>query len=120
MNEINKGTRIINFVCDLLLITLISGFIAPLFHAIHPTFLYYCVYVVYYFCFEFFLNQTPGKMITKTQVVNMYNQKPSFRKLVYRTLLRLNSFDPLSYLFGQHQGGHDTISKTRLVIKQGT
>ena len=120
MNEINKGTRIINFVCDILLITMISGFIRPIFYSIAPTTLYYCVYVLYYFSFEYFLNQTPGKMITKTQVVNMHNLKPNFRKLLYRTLLRLNLFDALSYLFGQQQGGHDTVSKTRLVIKRST
>ncbi|WP_408030583.1 hypothetical protein [Tenacibaculum xiamenense] len=50
----------------------------------------------------------------------MHNLKPNFRKLSYRTLLRLNPFDALSYLFGQQQGGHDTVSKIRLVIKRST
>ena len=120
MNEINKGTRIMNVVFDMLIITLISGVIRPMFYFIDPTIPYYCVYVLYYFSFEFFLCQTPGKMITKTKVVDMHNLKPNFWKTLYRTLLRLNPFDAASYLFGQEQGGHDLVSKTRLIIKKST
>ena len=120
MNEINKGTRIINFVFDILFITIISSVLSSVFYFISSTIIYYSVYLVYYFIFEYFLSQTLGKMITKTKVVDMENLKPSLRKILYRTILRLNPFDAVSYLFGNEQGGHDLISKTRLKIKGGT
>lgn len=61
--------------------------------------------------------QTLGKKITGTVVVDMYNQSPSNKRILIRTLLRFNPFDIWSYLFGAEQGGHDLISKTRLVHK---
>ena len=117
MNEINKGTRIINFVIDIIIISITSNVLSTLFYFLNSAIIYYCIYLVYYFTFEYYLSQTLGKMITKTKVVDMYNLKPSFMKVAYRTLLRLNPFDSLSYLFGQEQGGHDLISKTRLINK---
>lgn len=118
MNQINKGTRIINSVIDIIFIGIISNFLNSILYFTNYTTLYYAVFLIYYFIFEYFLGQTPGKMITKTIVVDMKNSKPSLRKILYRTLLRLNPFDAASYLFGQEQGGHDTISKTRLKTKK--
>ena len=117
MNEVSKGTRIINFVFDMILISIISGFLSSLLYFINVTIIYYGVFFIYYFVFEYFLSQTIGKMVTNTKVVDMDNLKPSVIKVLYRTVLRLNPFDGASYLFGCEQGGHDLISKTRLKIK---
>jgi uncharacterized RDD family membrane protein YckC len=119
MKEISKGTRIINYLIDVAIISLIASIPkAILFFLVSPVLVYYSVFLVYYFFFEYFLGQTPGKMITKTIVVDMQNSKPSLRKVLYRTILRLYPFDGFSYLFGQEQGGHDLISKTRLKVKE--
>ena len=72
----------------------------------------------YYFIFESTSSQTLGKKITGTMVVNMNNEKPSLKRIFLRSLLRLNPFDWYSYAFGNEQGGHDLISKTRLIRKQ--
>ena len=116
-NEVNKGTRIINFVIDTLAISFISLILYSGLYSFFYTELYYLVFIFYYFIFEYFFGQTLGKMITNTIVVDMTNSKPSIRKTLYRTLLRLNPFDAVSYLFGLEQGGHDLISKTRLKNK---
>jgi hypothetical protein len=48
----------------------------------------------------------------------MNHLKPTMGRIALRTILRLNPFDGLSYLFGQEQGGHDLLSKTRLQSKK--
>jgi hypothetical protein len=47
----------------------------------------------------------------------MYNEKPGIGRIFLRTILRLNPLDGFSYLFGQEQGAHDLLSKTRLISK---
>lgn len=114
MNEVNKGTRIINYGIDLTIITIVSGIFSFLLSTINYYVIYFIVYLAYYLIFELSTGQTIGKIATNTIVMDMNNQKPSTGKIIYRTLLRLNPFDAYSYLFGQEQGGHDLISKTRL------
>lgn len=117
MNEITKGTRIINYLIDIIVISILSGVLNMLSHFVRPLMVYYVVYLSYYFLFEYFRGQTLGKMITNTIIVDINNSKPGLMKILYRTILRLNPFDAFSYLFGQEQGGHDLLSKTRLKIK---
>ncbi len=113
--EITKGTRIINCVVDLIFIAMVSSAITYALNIYYNTVLVqYAVYLVYYFSFETYNGQTMGKRITNTTVVNMYNEKPSIGRILLRTVLRLYPFDVVSYLFGQEQGAHDLISKTRL------
>lgn len=113
MVETNKGIRIINFLIDLIMVSIISVILETIF----KFGFFYLVYLVYYFTFEFFSGQTVGKMITRTKVVDNNQNKPSVKKLIIRTILRLNPFDSLSYLFGQSLGSHDLISKTKLINK---
>ena len=124
MNEISKGTRIINFIIDLIIIyivyIIISVIINTFFNFSIPNIIYYLIYLAYYFIFESYNAQTIGKMITKTVVVDLNNLKPNIRRIVLRTILRLNPFDAFSYLFGREQGAHDRLSKTRLKLKKST
>lgn len=113
MVETNKGIRIINFLFDFVIINILSIILGIIF----KFGVFYLVYLAYYFTFEFFLGQTVGKMITRTKVVDNYQKKPSIIKIILRTLLRLNPFDYLSYLFGHSLGSHDVISKTILIKK---
>ena len=117
MKDITKGTRIINYVIDIICITIVSTLISNIFSIYNSTPIYYAVYLIYYFSFEAYNGQTIGKLITKTKVVDMYNIKPSIWRTFLRTILRLNPLDAFSYLFGQEQGAHDLLSKTRLKHK---
>ena len=118
MNDITKGTRIINFAVDAIVISVISTMIMAIFNAYHLFVISYIVQVLYYFLFELTSGQTIGKKITNTIVVDMNNVQPGAGRILWRTILRLNPFDAFTYLFGQEQGGHDLISKTRLVSKK--
>ncbi|WP_299680294.1 RDD family protein [uncultured Tenacibaculum sp.] len=112
MSDINKGARIINHTIDYMVIICITIFFSIFFY---PTqFLYLVVYISYYFFLESFNNgQTLGKLITKTKVIGLNNKKPSSLRIFWRSVLRLNPFDILSFLCGQN--GHDSISRTKLI-----
>lgn len=119
MKTVNKGDRIINFVIDYLVITVIFLVVEVIFGYFYysPSLVFYTIMVLYYFISETINAQTIGKKVTGTIVVNMHNEKPSIQRIFLRSLLRLNPFDYHSYAFGNEQGGHDLISKTRLVYK---
>lgn len=73
---------------------------------------------LYYFLFEFFLQKTPGKFITKTIVVNEYGEKPDISTLILRTVIRLVPFEPFSCFSDTNRGWHDRWSKT-FVLPEG-
>lgn len=118
--EVLKAVRMVNCGIDLSLIGIISAFFYTLLSMflINYTLIFYITLFFYYFLFELFTAKTPGKMLTKTKVVTMTNEKFGVGRIAYRTLLRFNPFDAYSYLFGQEQGGHDLISRTRLIQAQ--
>jgi len=119
MNSVNKGDRIINFFVDYIIITILFLFVEIFFgYFYYHSLVFYSIMVSYYFIFEVVGAQTPGKKVTGTIVVNMHNEKPSVKRILLRSLLRLNPFDKISYAFGNEQGGHDLVSKTRLVYKK--
>ena len=120
MQDITKGTRFINYCIDLICISTASALIGSIYNFYNTAPIYYVVYLVYYFSFEIYNGQTIGKLVTKTTVVNMHNEKPSVGRIFLRTILRLNPLDGFSYLFGQEQGAHDLLSKTRLISKAST
>lgn len=120
MNSVNKGDRIINFVIDYLIISIIFFVVEVIFGYFYysSSLVFYFIMVLYYFISEAINAQTIGKKVTGTIVVNMHNEKPSIQRIFLRSLLRLNPFDYHSYAFGNEQGGHDLISKTRLIYKK--
>ncbi len=75
-------------------------------------------YFINYFLFEFFLGKTPGKYLTGYYVAN-YNsdQKPTFWKVLLRTMGRIIPLYFLSYLI-TGKGLHDHISNTYLIQTQ--
>ena len=69
---------------------------------------------LYFVVFESLFGKTLGKLITKTKVVMEDGSKPSFTRIMGRSLCRFIPFDGLSYLGGSI-GWHDKFSKTRVV-----
>lgn len=75
------------------------------------------LYVVYYFSFETITNgRSIGKYFMDTKVVTIEGRKPTTGVLFRRNLYQLIPLDVFSFLFGK--GFHDTISKTRVVMKK--
>ncbi len=68
--------------------------------------------VLYYVFFEYFLNKTIGKFITRSIVVSETGDKPSFKSCLLRALIRFVPFEPLSILKSDSKMWHDNWSKT--------
>jgi uncharacterized RDD family membrane protein YckC len=116
----NKGVRIANYIVDFSLIGIVSFItfaIIPMPFVI-AEFLFPIIAFLYYFLFEVTTGQTLGKKITKTIVVDLENKKPTVFRIFLRTLMRFNPIDSFSYLYGQEQGSHDVLSRTRLKYKK--
>lgn len=76
--------------------------------------LYFLFPAIYYFCFEVVYAKTPGKMFTKSNVVNKYGGRPSITQIFLRSMIRLIPIYPLWFLAGEI-GLQDRMSDTRVV-----
>ena len=77
--------------------------------------LVFAVLVVYFVVIETLTGKSIGKYFTKTKVVDINGTKPSFGRIVLRSICRLIPFEMFSFLFFSGGGWHDSISKTRVV-----
>lgn len=79
------------------------------------------LFFAYHLICESIWQRTLGKLITKTKVVDKEGNKPSFLKILGRSLARYIPFEPLSFLFsGYPIGWHDSLSNTLVVPVQMT
>ena len=74
------------------------------------------LFLIYYFGFEFFLQKTPGKYLTKSIVIDEFGDKANLRSIILRTILRLVPFEQFSCL--SETGWHDRWSKTYIVKEE--
>ncbi len=112
--------RVINFIVDTLIYFLITLIIILGSKSYVPKenvkWISMLIYFLYYFILEYFWGQTIGKMITKSKVISLSNDKKNyFYKVLIRTLARFVPIDIITYLFS-YRGLHDWISKT-IVVK---
>ena len=116
---VGKEKRLVNYCIDIVIIKIISMILDSIFEvafSFSPVYLDGLVtFLTYYTLFEYFKCQTIGKMITKTYLVTVNNEKPKFTMVLLRSFLRLVPIDPLSYIFGFNYGIHDYYSKTKLI-----
>ncbi|CAN5586290.1 hypothetical protein BH09BAC4_BH09BAC4_44600 [soil metagenome] len=77
--------------------------------------LFFALFLTYYIAFETWLGRTPGKMITKTKVVDRAGRKPVLVSIFWRNLARFMPFEAFSFLREKPIGIHDRISKTMVV-----
>jgi uncharacterized RDD family membrane protein YckC len=78
----------------------------------------YGIFISFYVMFEYLFMQTPGKMITKTVVVDEKGDKLSFGKLLGRSFMRLVPFDALSFLSSSNRGWHDKVAGSYVITKE--
>ena len=72
--------------------------------------------VSYYVIFESIWSKTPAKFITRTKVITEYGEKPSFKTIFIRTLVRFVPFEAFTFLSPERpKGWHDRWSKTIVV-----
>jgi len=127
----SHNKRTINFIVDTLLILPIAyllvfplGYVIPdkTFKDIIPLIIFICLLIssmLYYVILEFKFQQTLGKYLTNTFVINEYAQKPTLKQIVLRTFYRVLTFglqflyfwdymDGASYCRGMHDRNTNT------------
>lgn len=72
------------------------------------------LYVLFHTVFEQIFQKTPGKFVTRTHVVAMNGDRPSFTKILGRNIGRLLPFNNVSFVFFK-TGWHDKVSGTVVV-----
>lgn len=73
---------------------------------------------VYYVLTEHYFQQTLGKMITGSVVINEFAERPAIGSCIVRTIVRVVPFEPWSFLGTNNRGWHDEWSNTWVVSKQ--
>lgn len=73
------------------------------------------LYFAYYVFLEFQYGLTVGKWLNKTRVVNESQEKPSFKAVVIRAVIRPIPFQFVLRLFPYQRTLHDLLSKTWVV-----
>lgn len=81
----------------------------------YPSLWMLAVTFAYYTLFEYFMQRTPGKFLTKTHVETVHGGKPTMRDIFIRTLVRFVPFEPFSGFRSSGQCWHDAWSRTRVI-----
>lgn len=76
------------------------------------------LYPTYYFTCEKLWQQTPGKKMTKTVVIDDYADKPTDKQLLLRSIIRLVPFEAFSCTGDHSYGWHDKWSNTWVVTTE--
>jgi uncharacterized RDD family membrane protein YckC len=71
----------------------------------------------YYFTLEFYFQKTWGKIVTRSKVVALNEEKITFRNIFLRTICRFIPIDWISYIFSRN-GLHDKLSKTKVISEE--
>jgi len=70
---------------------------------------------IYYLTFEGIFKTTPGKLVTRTKIIRVDNEKVVFIDILLRTLCRFIPLEQLSFFAEKPAGWHDRISETRII-----
>jgi len=126
LNRVSRGIRLLNFLLDLVVFALIASTIIFIIktqthllnteNRLTDRILSLIIYILYYFAFETIFYSTPGKLLTKTRVVNEENESPSNASILLRSILRIIPLEPFSIFFSStKQCWHDRFSKTKII-----
>ncbi len=116
--DATPGLRFANLIIDeilyLVLCFVVGALAAVLGVPKLATMLTWPLLIGYYVFFEGIFAATPGKMITRTRVVQVDGTKPTIGQVFGRTFSRFVPFEAFSFL-GSRTGWHDRWSGTRVV-----
>ncbi len=124
----SRGMRFFNALIDSIIILLLSSIVEQILDAVvaspsgfadENSYIYsiagFFVVLFYYALFEFKTGRTIGKLITKTRVVTISGEAPSFVAILIRTFCRFIPFEDFSFLVSNKSGWHDKLSNTKVV-----
>lgn len=121
--------RFLNFLIDTVVFAILSYIIMSFLVRYHTAFQVYnigflrfaafLIYFFYYFIFESVFSATPGKLLTKSKLVeNNTFLRPSLIKIFVRTICRFIPLEAFSVFFTSNNlVWHDILSKTIVINK---
>jgi len=114
-----KGLRFVNFLIDTTVYFLFMIILLLIFKDIieqeKVKWISILVYFLYYYIFECIKGQTIGKIITRSKMILLTENKDYFYlQILIRTLMRFIPLDMLSYIYS-FRGLHDWVSKTTVI-----
>jgi len=124
--NVSRGVRFINFLIDFMCFMLITTVIFLILRRYFDAsiiesgysnrLLSILIYLTYYTVFESVLGTTPGKLITKTKVVQKNATTISFSTAIIRSFSRIIPFEPISIFFNANKlSWHDKFSNTKVI-----
>lgn len=132
VHTVRSGLRFVNYIVDMIVFQIVIGIVSTIFDTIQAytkvdpfvnmgfvissTLFIICLYPGFYACCEYMWQQTPGKFLTRTYVIDEYANKPELHTLLLRSVIRFIPFDGLSFLGdGYVRGWHDSWANTWVV-----
>ncbi len=128
VNCIYGWKRFLHFFVDTLIIflilytlNLVFDFPSPknIFFTIlyfYTSILFLILFLTYFIISEFYFQTTIGKILTNSLVIDIYGNKPTFKTILLRTLVRLIPWDIYTFIF-EDRGWHDKWTNTLVVNK---
>lgn len=133
VKSVKPGPRFGHFIVDFIIFRIIMLIVQFIFVALNlatqnnrilnlSTELFYSIlflvmYPMLYALCEYFFDATPGKLLTKTVVIDEYGNKPDFGTILLRSFIRIVPFEPFSCFENYSHGWHDEWSNTWVVPK---
>lgn len=120
VKTVNAGPRFVHLIVDEFAINIASYILAiiGITDGNITALLLLILFPVYYTLTEYYYQQTLGKMVTGSVVIDNFARKPDFRTCLFRTFIRLVPFEPFSCLSSPSRGWHDKWTKTYVVNKK--
>jgi len=120
-----RTRRFLNFVLDyagLYVFAYVFGYILGItglyfiLEYMNEWFLGMIILLLYYVIFESIWSKTPAKFITKTKVITENGEKPDYKTILIRTLVRFVPLEAFTFLSPERpRGWHDKWSKTIVI-----
>lgn len=121
VDSLSSLLRLVNYLIDILVITLLivlGHSFLDFANSLILDFLTLLIYFGYYILLEFYFQQTIGKYLTSSLVVNENGERPDFKTICLRTFTRIIPLDPYSFFWtDDRRFWHDKWTETFVISK---
>jgi len=129
VNLVSGGLRFMHLVVDSTIVGFIYTVLQTILFRLHidsPSLgieitiitLYFFYFFISYLIMEQLFQTTLGKLISQSVVVDVYGNKPDFKTILLRCIIRVIPFDGLTFLGDEARGWHDKLSETYGISKK--
>ena len=111
----SHNKRTLNFIIDFSVVLILAYFLVLIIKGIFQYFDSYLIFILsfsvlfflYYVLLEYKFQQTIGKFLTHTILIDEYARKPSLKQVFWRTFYRIPDLRYLNFYFREYMDGTD-------------